>query len=309
MGTKGRTVAEGSMIIQLDKYIFTMKCWSDLTQKFGKEPSIVNGIDKNNESGLKVFWGSMNEPTGHSVVLETGFFNMASHLDTVGLYRHSSLCTPQALREIEKFESPAKIDVVSKYPQGQDPEWRNKEIDWHGVVLACQNPYDRSIRSVASPEDYHKFIENACKFYGKDLFIKLHPWNSGEHGERLRAIATKYGVTAAKINHRIIEKCKFVLVFNSTFIVDCMVRDIPVAEYAPGYFWQNPAVQYTNGTFPTEIKTDVSFGQKTCEFLMWKYCFNHSMPFEDWMKMFNIFAKSRELFPMPKELSYAGYKM
>ena len=292
-----------------------MRMWSEQIKKFRDDPRIVEGIDKEIEA-FRVFWGGLQEPTGSAIVIETGFFWQAAHLDTVGLYQHSSLCTPQAIKEIERFNAPTSAQEIvfnqkqtSKFQQGQDPEWKNQNLCWEGIVLATQNPIDRSIRSVASPIQYYQFVEDACKFYGENLFIKLHPWNSGEKGERLRAIAKKYGVQAAKINHKIIEHCKFVLVFNSTFVVDCMIRDVPVAQYAPGYFWQNPAIQYTEYTFPTEVKTDIDFGQKTCDFLVWKYCFDHSMPVEKWIQMFEQIAKNKKMFPIPREFSYARNKM
>ena len=308
------TAKECLMKIQLDKYIYTMQMWKDHIKQFRVHSRLVEGIDKKVESDVyRIFWGGLHEPNGPASVLETGFFWQAAHLDTVGLYQHSSLCTPSALKAIEKYKAQiSACDIVSngkqssKYPQGEDPEWRGKDIEWEGIVLALQNPIDRSVRSVASPEDYYRFVEDACKFYGKNLFIKLHPWNSGEKGDKLRAIANKHGVRAAKINHRIIEKCKFVLVFNSTFAVDCMLRNVPVAQYAPGYFYQNPAVQYTQYTFPLDVETDIAFGQKTCDFLIWKYCYNHSMPTEKWVQMFDVFARDRSMFPMQEEFSYAS---
>jgi len=305
------------MRIELDSYIFTMKMWKGTTDRFKECEYISQEISKKvSPDTFKIFWGSFSSLSGHHAVIETGFFKDASHLDVNGLYQYSTLNTPQAIREIDKF-SPIKsaLEIInemngaSKYPQGQDPEWRNVDVDNIEVVLACQNPTDRSVCSVMAAEDYYQFIDEACRFYGDKLFIKLHPWNSGEKGEIIRNIASGHNVRAAKINHRIIEKCKFVLVFNSTYAVDCFLRNVPVAQYAPGYFYQNPAVQYTGFTFPTEIKTDIEFGQKTCDFLMWKYCFNHSMPAEDWIKMFEVFANSREMFPMPEGLSYAGYNL
>lgn len=302
-------------MIQLDKYIFTMKMWKKQVEYFRNSPKVVEGIDNTIEA-YRVFWGGLPLPNGYYSILETGFFWDASHLDTTGLYQHSSLCTPNAIREIDKFDAPVSahdiifgMDQQSKYQQGEDKEWNSKEVEWDGIVLALQNPADRSIRSVASPQQYYQFVEDACKYYGSDLFIKLHPWNSGEVGNRLRAIADKYGVVSAKISHRVIRNCKFVLVFNSTFSVDCMLRNVPVAQYAPGYFYQNPAIQFTNHTFPEEVKTDLGFGQKTCDFLAWKYCFDHSMPAERWIEMFEYFAGSREMFPMPEEFSYARNKL
>jgi len=293
-----------------------MQMWRPVLEEFEKSPKIVKGTDTKDGESFQVYWGGMDITGAKSVVLETGFFWNASHLDTLGLYSRSALCTPQAIREIDKFEAPKSAkDIVlsqvqtSKYQQGEDKELSSEPVDWKGVVLALQNPTDRSIRSVTSPAKYYEFVEDACKFYGKDLFIKLHPWNSGEVGERLRNLAQKYGVYAAKISHRIIRNCKFVLVFNSSFAVDCMLRDVPVAQYAPGYFYQNPAVHYSEFNFPVDIKTDIEFGQKTCDFLAWRYCFDHSMPAEKWIRMFEHFAWSNNMFPMPEEFSYAGNKM
>jgi hypothetical protein len=300
-------------MIQLDKYIYTMKMWSKQIAAFRQCPDVIEGVCRNNDNGLNVFWGWITLPCAPSIVIEAGFFWQAAHLDTIGMYQQSSLCTPQALREIEKFNAPVPaLDILeqsshsSKYPQGED---LNVPDHWDKVVLASQNPYDRSIRAVGSPNDYFTFYENACKHYGKNLFIKLHPWNSGEVGDKLRKIAADNGVTAAKVNHRIIKNCQFVLVFNSTFSVDCMIRGVPVAQYAPGYFYQNPAVNYTNWKFPNKVSVDKDFGFKTCDFLMWRYCFDHSMPGEKWVEMFKQVAKSKEMFPIPEEFCYARNKM
>ena len=303
------------MQIQLAKYIYTMKMWEEQIKDFRADPRITEGINRKVEA-FRVFWGNILEPTGLAVVIEAGFFWQATHLDTIGLYQYSSLCTPQALREIENFDAPVPAKEIvevqkhkSKFPQGEDPDIKNQDIYWNKVVLALQNPYDRSIRVIASPEDYFKFIDDACKFYGDNLFIKLHPWNSGEVGDRIRKIACDNGVQAAKIGHRIIKDCEFVLVFNSGFSTDCMIRDVPVAQYAPGYFYQNPAVQYTEYTFPTKVKTNIDFGQKTCDFLVWRYCFDHTMPAEKWIQMFEQVAKNKKMFPLSREFSYAENRM
>lgn len=297
--------------MQIDPYIFSMRCLEERPKVF----EAFKGIDKKVDDS-RVFWGNLNEPSGKAITIESGFFWNAFHIDTVGLYQHSSLCTPQALREIEKFDAPVSAqeiqDIiymqtgqVSKYQQGEDKEIRNEIIEWDGIVLASQNPTDRSIRSVDSPEGYYRFIEKACEYFRGSLFIKLHPWNSGEARERIEAIASRYGVICAKVNHRIIEKCEFVLVFNSTFAVDCMMRNIPVVQYAPGYFYQNPAIQYTARKFPTSVDCDLKFGKKTCDFLMWKYCFDYSMSGEGWLEMMKRCLDSDEMFPLPREFSYA----
>lgn len=287
-----------------------MGMWAKQNEVFRKSPEIVEGMPRNTDPNLQVYWGEIHNSYAHSIIIETGFFWQAAHIDTVGLYQRSSLCTPQAIREIGNFNAPVSaIDILkqqpqsSKYQQGEDSDI--KDIQWSGIVLASQNPYDRSIRAVGSSDDYFKFFEDACKYYGKNLFIKLHPWNSGETGEKLRKIAENNGVKAAKINHRIIKNCEFVLIYNSTFSVDCMIRKIPVVQYAPGYFYQNPAVKYTERKFSNSIKTDIDFGCKTCDFLMWKYCFDYSMLGERWIEMFKQISTNRNMFPIPEEFSYA----
>lgn len=312
MGTEGRTITESS--IEIDKYIYTMSMWKDQIAEIRADPRAVEGINRVTDSGMQVFWGDIRNPSAYSVIMETGFFWQAAHIDTCGLYQRSSLCTPQANRAIGDYEAPVSAETIlrelgesSKYHQGEDKDAPDN-IEWKGVVLASQNPTDRSIKSVGSTQDYYDFFENACEYYGQNLFVKLHPWNSGEIGERLRKIAVKYGVTATKINHRVIRNCDFVLVYNSTFSVDCMMRDVPVAQYAPGYFYQNPAVQFTNYSFPTNVKTDLEFGHKTCDFLMWRYCFDHSMPGKEWLDMFKSIKMNKQIFPLPKEYSYAFRK-
>lgn len=296
--------------MQLDPYIYTLKCLGDIPK--GLEQ--FKGIDKTKHEPT-VFWGNLNEPSNKAVTIESGFFWEAFHIDTKGLYQNSSLCTPQAINEIEDFcaDVPAKeiLERVytkngheSKYSQGQDPEWESTDIEWNGVVLACQNPTDRSIRSVANPEDYYKFVYDACKFYGSDLFIKLHPWNNGDVRARIEKYAKEFGCKVGKINHRVIENCQFCLVFNSTFTIDCLIRDIPVVQYAPGYFYQMPCVYYSRGTFPNIVYTDKIFGQRLCDFLMWRYCFDYTMPSDKWIDMLTKVLESNEMFPLPKEYSY-----
>jgi len=39
---------------------------------------------------------------------------------------------------------------------------------------------------------------------------------------------------------------------------------------------------------------------------LWKYCFNQKMTEEMWVKIFNVFGNSWDMFPLPEDLSYAG---
>jgi hypothetical protein len=195
----------------------------------------------------------------------------------------------------------------SKYPQGEDPEWKSQsDFQWKGIVLACQNPTDRSVERITNSQKYYQFLTDACKFYGKSLFVKLHPWNSGDKGDKIRAIADQHGCLSGKIGHRIIKNCEFVLVFNSTFVVDCLLRGVPVAQYAPGAFYQVDPVRYTAYELPRHVDTDRELAGKVCDFLMWRYCFYGKMDAKKTVRMLEHYAESRELFPMTDEYCYAN---
>lgn len=252
-------------------------------------------------------WGDPVNKTKYGVS-ETGFFWDAMHIDTNGLYSNCSLNTPQAQKMIDEFKAPkSATDIIlngrlpkSKYTQA------GGDVYWDGVVLALQNPSDRSIHRGSSTEDYYRFVEGACKFYNRNLYLKLHPWNSGDVEKRLTEIANKYGSIIGRANHSVIENCKFVLVYNSTFAVDCLIRGVKVAYFAPGYFWQTKAVQYTNYQYPDDINTNVDNGYKLCDFMIYKYLFNQGMNIEKWINMLKHFSISKELFPINDEFCYAN---
>jgi hypothetical protein len=239
------------------------------------------------------------------VNFETGFFWEAAHFDTKGIYQYSSLNTPEAIDAIEKLDKP---DVMGSLLTAKVPsKYRQTayDIDWKGVVLACQNPGDRSVRSVGSISDWWDFYTGACEFYGSDLFVKLHPWNSGEIGEKICEIARQYNCQYGKTNHTVIKNCQFVLLYNSSFSVDCFLRDVPVAQFAEGYFHKTPALTFTNRTYPITIEKRM-WGKKLVNFLAHKYCFNVTMDVEKWVRMMRHFSTSSELFPLTDEFSYAS---
>lgn len=252
-------------------------------------------------------WGSPVQGAKNAA-FETGFFWDAGHIDTMGLYKQSSLNSYLGWEEIEDFVAPMHCSEVieqsglrkSKYNQ------TNNQINWDGVVLALQNPGDRSVLNVGSTEDYYQFVRDACKYYGKNLFLKLHPWNNGDIAKRLTDYANEFGCSIAKCNHSCLENCKFVLVWNSSFAVDCFVRGIPVAQYAPGYFYQTPAVTYTAYQFPDFVDDTTDYGFDLADFLLWRYCFNIAQPIERWVEMLRSFAYSGELFPLEEEFCYAN---
>jgi len=178
-------------------------------------------------------------------------------------------------------------------------------------VLACQQPYDKSViflNRMRSQAEYWAFVSGACKEYGKHLFLKLHPCNQQQEIEQHKAIAKEYGCGIGKVQMSVIDTCKFVLVFSSTIAVDAWLRDVRVAQYAPGYFYRTGAVTYTAGEYPDDVYGTESYEQKMLDFLVWKYCFNRDMPAKDLINLLYAFAESADLdmFPMPEEFSYGA---
>ena len=242
-------------------------------------------------------------------VAETGFFWDAMHIDTIGLYQFSSLNTAEAFRLIHEYSPPeSTIDLINSAPFPKSKYRQPLEnIEWDGVVFASQNPSDRSIHSVASTEDWWRFYEDCCKYYGAKLFVKLHPWNNNEVEDRIRSIARSFGCQVGKAGHSLIQNCEHVVLFNSTFAIDCMVRGVPVKQGAPGYFWQTGAVSYCHGD-PTKTLNDTKASAlQLIDFLAWRYCFSMDCNLCEWKARLSNFANSHQLFPLDESQSYAAY--
>jgi hypothetical protein len=280
--------------------IESLKPWIDT-----KEIEVASAITEN--TSYFISWGDPKQKIKCGT-METGFFWDSLHIDTLGLYSQCSLNTPYANQLIRDFKAPrSATDIILR---GKNPPSKFKQSRedclWEGVVLALQNPSDRSIHRGSSTEDYYKFVEGACKFYGKNLFLKLHPWNSGEIEQRFRSMASENGCSIGRVNHTVLDKCKFCLVYNSTFTVDCLIRGIKVAYFAPGYFYQAPGVFYTSFQYPDDVPSTVDDGYKLCDFLVWRYCWNQKIPIDNIVSLLKIFANSKDMFRLPTDLSYAG---
>jgi hypothetical protein len=126
---------------------------------------------------------------------------------------------------------------------------------------------------------------------------------------RCKRIAEAHGARCLSANHSVIEWCRFVLTYCSTFCVDCFVRGVRVAQFAPGYFDSTPAVTYTNRTLPDEVRDTTAAGRKLADFLIWRYCFSHMQSADKWEAVFRAFADAPNdvLFPLPEALSYAQH--
>lgn len=259
----------------------------------------------NVDGGWGLSWAFVHRHERNAAI-ETGFWWNAIHIDQHGLYANSSFNRPEARAEIEAFSPPKpvaelvaeKLIPCTKYRQGV-PTQR-----WDGVVLAMQVPHDRSVKSVGHYDDYWDFYRGACAYYGKHLYVKLHPINTAATSKQAIEIAQEYGCCIGKTDHSVIEHCRFCLVYNSTFAVDCFVRRVPVAQFAPGYFHNSGAVTYTEGAYPDDVEDTVDFASRVADFAAYRYCFNYNQPLEQWIDMLRHFSTSDALFPLQEKWCY-----
>lgn len=265
-----------------------------------------------------IFWGNYQYvPNAFSRygVMETGFFNRAAFIDTVGDYQALSLNSRDGYRAVESFELGSKLsarDVLALLPEDQrskyNPLASEEDVpsSWTGPVLALQAPKDRSILRTSTTEDYYRFVENACKYYGKSLFVKMHPWNSGQIYDELKEIAEKYECSYGKTPISIIDNAEFVLGYNSTFAVDCMLRRVPYAQYALGTFYNAYGITYTNRQLPTKVAAPEDY-DKLPDFLIHRYCFHTQMSKLKFSEMVRHYSQSDRMFPMTDSYSYANH--
>jgi hypothetical protein len=257
--------------------------------------------------GFAITWGA-RERELRCAAIETGFWCTGMHLDMAGLYAKSSFNTPEGMAEVLRYKAPkAAADIVlsgqippSKYKQHEE------DVSWDGIVLPLQVPHDRSVIYVGNQDHFWTFVEGAAMKYRKSLFIKVHPMTSGNDLVRATNIATRYGSTVGKTNHSVLDRCKFVLTYNSTFAIDAMVRGVRVAQFAPGYFYKTGAVTYTAGEYPDEVPDTRDVAYRLCDFLIWRYCFVFDQPPEMWVSLLTTFAGSLQRFPLPEALSYGA---
>lgn len=265
-----------------------------------------------------VYWGLKPYIPNHSKkygVIETGFFYESMFIDTIGNYQFSSLNTRECYDRVINFDlknrKSAKNIIFGMKSNQQskfnaDYKEKNAKLKWDGIILALQNPGDRSILSVTTTKNYFEFVEECCKFYGKKLFVKFHPWNSGEMYVTLENIVKKYGCEYGKTHLEIINECEFVISYNSTFAIDCLLRGIPYVQYGLGTFFNSYGIIYSKGNFPIKIDPIID-AYKLCDFLIYNYCFNKNMNNDKMIKMLNLFSESNDMFPMEEEFCYGNY--
>ena len=259
----------------------------------------------NGEPSWALSWAFPLRKT-HNAVFETGFFADAGHIDRLGLYERSSLNTTEGVSKIKEFSAPERAaDLMQRNNYGSKYRQVGIPVKWDGPVLGAQIGYDLSIRSVGEKELYWEFIEAACKYYGKHLFIKLHPRGPVENRLKHEEIANRYKVKHGVCDLSVLNTCSFLLVYCSTLAMDAFIRGTPVAQYAPGYWHKTGAVTYTDWSLPDDVEDTVEMGHKLADWCAWKYCFNYSMPREMWFNLLRLYADSEDLFPITDEFCYA----
>lgn len=268
----------------------------------------------NHDNDFVFYWGEkplQYEYGKKYFVIESGFFNEGYFIDTYGGNQFCSLNTKignEAVKNFKLLNRKSAKDIIFSLP----PHKRSKFNAEHGnikeikadVVLALQNPSDRSIMSVTNKITYYQFVEDCCKFYGKNLFVKMHPWNNGEIYEKFVGIAEKYGCSYGKASINIIKDCHFVISYNSTIAIDCLLRSVPYVQYGLGSFFNAHGITFSNHSFPTEASL-IDDHQNLCDFLIYKYCYYKGMTKEKFADMIKHFISSDDIFPMIDEFSYA----
>lgn len=246
-------------------------------------------------------------------VMETGFFHKASFIDTVGNYQSLSLNTAEGYTAVAEFELEGRKsarEIIFNRPKNMQSKFNaayneTEVTEWDGPILILQNPTDRSIFNSTSKENYLKFVDDACKFYGDKLFVKFHPWNSNEHYKLMEDIVKPHGCSYGKAQMGIIEKAEFCLAYNSTFAVDAFLRGVPYVQFGMGTFFQAYGVIWSKGTFPVSVPRYDDLNQLP-DFLIHKFCYNKHMDKYKFAAMIKHYSESNEMFPMTDEFSYAN---
>jgi hypothetical protein len=303
------------MNIILPKYTTSYDLCPVRTEEEAKKLGLTYQSNNPGEDYI-IYWG-LNNHRMHAHkkfgVMETGYFNDAAFIDTVGSYQGCSLNTKFGYDAVANFDLAGRKsakEIIFNLKAHQQSKYNAN----HGgalsfdqeIILACQNPTDRSIGYPNSQKKYWEFIEECCKFYGNKLFLKLHPWNTNEKATPFLDLASKYKCGAAKFAMSSICNKKFVISFNSTMAIDCVLRDVPYVQYAMGTFWNAFGVHYSNYQLPTEVEP-IAGADKLADFLIHKYCYYKNMSDKNkFLNMLKHYAASDDIFPMTDEFSYAN---
>jgi len=262
----------------------------------------------NRYSKYWIFWHQ--HETTEGAACECGFWKNAWHMDTQGLWDKSQL--NNANKAIQAYIPPCGgvLDKIKGNRKYEPKQWDS--IDhykaWNGVVLATQKAKDASISVVGGKEPYYHFLRKACEYYGNRLLLKIHPKHSHTDIEETREVVRGTGAKFGTLDN--LDGCEFALVYNSTISGELFVKNIPVVQYARGYFHGLDAVHFTDGDVKRPaLKDTKDIAAKTAEFLLWKYCIRPFIGKEDVINFTDMlleFANSSDEFPLSEKYSYAS---
>jgi hypothetical protein len=304
--------------IFIDKRLISKKRYKNINENIIFEKF----LDKSrklvsNEDSLYVYLFKSSHDVKYKCSVETGFFSSCIHIDKNSLYDESIINTPYAQHIINSFEYEDDIfDLINKTGVGISKyKQPNNSIDWNGIVFASQNPTDRSVKSVTTPNDWYNKLKECAKYYGNLLLVKLHPWNAtrGDAENKIRDICKPYKCIVDYFDHSCIKNCEHVVVGCSSFSIDCMLRGIPVKQLFRGYFHSCDAITFCNGDITKDIRTDIDVvkkGKQLTNFLANKYCFRIDCSYESWLDIIQSFyneRKNNNPFPLPQKHSYYAY--
>ena len=261
-----------------------------------------------------VFWARPKvADIAPGAVGECGFWKNAWHLDTKGLWCHSQL---NKANEYIRNYTPPESGILDKIKGNRKYEprlWSGvKNYDeWDGVVLVTQLAKDASVGIVGDKERYYEFIRKACDYYGDKLLLKAHPKHSAVDRETTKEIIKGTGAKYGTLQD--LDGCEFALLYNSTISGELFIKNIPIVQYAKGYFHGLEAIHFTDGKVkPPQIRDTKEIAEKTAEFLLWKYCIRPFMGKEDVLNFTDMlleFANSDDEFPLLEQYSYASSLM
>ena len=258
---------------------------------------------------FSLFWHEW-DAVGLGSVCECGFWKNAWHIDTKGLWDKSQLNDSNGY--VERYVPP-EDGVLEKIKGNRKYNHRTWEcIDdydsWDGVVLITQKSRDASVSVVGGKEPYYEFIRKACEYYGDKLLLKAHPRHSHDDREETKELIKGTGAKYGTLQD--VDGCEFVLLFNSTISGELFVKNIPIVQYAKGYFHNLEAIHFTNGEVKSpKLRDTKQIAEKTAEFLLWKYCirpFAGKEDVENFTDMLLDFANSKDEFPLKEKYSYAS---
>lgn len=234
----------------------------------------------------------------------SGFFHQSWRVDRHGLWADCSLNSDEGKRVWRSYEPPQPaIDLLRrpKYDQA------GASITWPGVVLAAQNGGTAisHVTPSGTNAEYWSFVWDACKYFGKNLCIKLHPRVPRVEGNIHEEAAKTYGASIGHFSQTIYERCEFVLVFNSNSAVDAWLAGKDVMQYAPGCFAQTGAVTFTDGKFLTYTNPRLDIARQLLEFCAWRYNFSIAMSTRKMELIKDLYRANGSMFPLTEELSYA----